>query len=117
MAPKSARIPTVKCHPGFFVAILFYTVLDLSLPMLPGAFVFDAGDSVDSVQVTRGRGTSDVSVLPARLNNPCAVTSAPDDVRGKVSATGCQAPWRRPRVVSSLPRAALDSPASSEDSH
>jgi hypothetical protein len=32
------------------VAVLLYVGLDLSLPMMPGAFVFDVGDSVESVQ-------------------------------------------------------------------
>ena len=35
------------------VLILVYVALDLSLPAMPGAFVFDAGASIESVQRSR----------------------------------------------------------------
>jgi len=35
------------------LTVLVYVTLDLSLASMPGAFVFDPDDSVESVQMTR----------------------------------------------------------------
>jgi hypothetical protein len=47
------------------LAVLVYVALDLSLPAMPGAFVFEAGDSVEGAQVVRGRLATEVVALPA----------------------------------------------------
>jgi hypothetical protein len=46
-------------------AILLYVTLDLSMAMMPGAFVFDVADSVESVQLSRGRAAAELVVVPA----------------------------------------------------
>jgi hypothetical protein len=57
-------------------ALLVYVALDLSLPGMPGAFVFEPGDSVESVQGARARGACDVVVAPAEAVG-AAVPSGP----------------------------------------
>ena len=47
------------------VAVLLYVTLDLSLPAMPGAFVFDPGGSVESVQQARARAAADAVMRPA----------------------------------------------------
>lgn len=97
------------------VAVLLYVSLDLSLPMMPGAFVFDVGDSVESVQAHRGRLTAEA--LPT-LAHGSSLASQPhvevDDHR--LVPRRAVAPRRRP-VVNVLPRAGLDTPSLSEDPH
>jgi hypothetical protein len=54
---------------------LVYVSLDLSLPSMPGAFVFDPADSVESVQNGRARpGISAISELPGTRDEEAAVT-------------------------------------------
>jgi hypothetical protein len=50
------------------LAVLIYVTLDLSLPSMPGAFVFDPGDSVESIQMSRGRTAVEAAcpLAPAR---------------------------------------------------
>jgi hypothetical protein len=97
------------------VAVLLYVSLDFSLAVMPGAFVFDVDDSVESVQTHRGRLTAEVLLILGRdsslvsrtriaVNNPRLVP------RREVTPLG------RP-VVNLLPRAALNRPPSSEDHH
>ncbi len=40
----------------FWLFLLLYITLDLALPAMPGAFVFSAADSVESMQVRARRG-------------------------------------------------------------
>ena len=47
------------------VLILIYIALDLSLPAMPGAFVFDAAESVESVQ--RSRAQDVASAAPGSM--------------------------------------------------
>ena len=51
------------------LAVLVYVTLDLSLPSMPGAFVFDPGDSVESIQMSRERTAVEAvcPLAPARL--------------------------------------------------
>jgi hypothetical protein len=97
------------------VAVLLYVSLDLSLPMMPGAFVFDVGDSVESVQIHRGRLTTEV---PPTLARDSWLASQPrvevDDHR--LVRRRQVTPLGRP-VVNVLPRAALNAAPSSEDPH
>lgn len=103
----------VKHRPAFLVAILLYVTLDLSLPAMPGAFVFDAGDSVECTH-GRARAGGEAIVLPAPAGDvlascplrPIRVRLAPHTlVQGE---TGHLVPW---------PRAFFAPPASSEDPH
>jgi hypothetical protein len=47
------------------VAFLVYLTLDLSLATMPGAFVFDASDSVEGLQAHRGPNAPQAVLLPA----------------------------------------------------
>jgi hypothetical protein len=97
------------------LGVLLYVSLDLSMPMMPGAFVFDAGGSVESLQTPRGRLAAEI--VPTLLRDSSLVS------RPRLEADdGRPAPRRevtlfdRP-AVRGLPRAALDPPQSSEDPH
>lgn len=97
------------------VAVLLYVSLDLSLPMMPGAFVFDVGESVESVQTHPGRLTADV--LPALGQDSSLVSQARVEVDDRRLVLHRRVtPLGRP-VVNLLPRAALNPAPSSEDPH
>jgi hypothetical protein len=61
----------MKCRAELLVAILVYVTLDLALPAMPGAFVFEPADSVESI----GGGRSAVRsvVVPAPLAGGASV--------------------------------------------
>jgi hypothetical protein len=59
------------------LALLVYVTLDLSLPAMPGAFVFEVDESVESVHGTRGRVAADVSAAPVRSHDAVVVVTAP----------------------------------------
>jgi hypothetical protein len=99
------------------LALLVYVTLDLSLPAMPGAFVFEVDESVESVHGTRGRVAADVSAAPVRSHD--AVVTAPLSV-DPVGTSRVAAPVapRPPRTAHRLPRAALVAAASPlEDPH
>ena len=48
------------------VAVLIYLALDLSLASMPGAFVFEAGDSVETVQRSRAQDPHRALTMPIR---------------------------------------------------
>jgi hypothetical protein len=54
----------VKLSRHVFLAVVVYVALDLSLPAMPGAFVFDADNSVESVHSGQGRLTAAVVFAP-----------------------------------------------------
>jgi hypothetical protein len=54
----------VTHRPALLLAILVYLALDLSLPAMPGAFVFEPADSVESVRTHRGRTDAEPAALP-----------------------------------------------------
>jgi hypothetical protein len=94
------------------VAILFYLTLDLSLPMMPGAFVFEAAQSVESVQRARGRAASEIVTAPPATAVPVrAPALEPADCR---TPTSVVVPDVRPRVAF-LPRATLDRTPATDD--
>jgi hypothetical protein len=49
--------------------VVLYVALDLSLPAMPGAFVFDAASSIESARDSRARPSapSDVAVRPQAM--------------------------------------------------
>ena len=100
----------------FLVVVLVYLGLDLCLADMPGAFVFDADGSVDSISLVRARPDARVVAVPAPspeslLLRPQAgseVTPRPASTAGRPA----------PRVTSQcLPRAACASSSPSEDPH
>lgn len=58
------------------LAVLVYLTLDVSLPWVPGVFVFEASDSVEGAQVVRGRLATEVVALPT-LTGPWSVLWQP----------------------------------------
>jgi hypothetical protein len=84
------------------LAILAYVTLDLSLPGMPGAFVFEPGDSVEGVQ-GRARANVETAVLHVpvpdidlRLRAPVLLNERPPSAVGPVRAWRLAAPRRSP---------------------
>lgn len=100
---------------SLLAAILVYITLDLSLAAMPGAFVFDPGDSVDGTQ-GRARDATEVVVLPLVI-----VESVADAARAAERRTPPVAPGettdRRASASRRLARAMLDAAPPSEDPH
>ena len=101
---------------GLLVAILVYLTLDLSLPTMPGAFVFEAGDSAEGTRVIRGRLVVEVVALPVLNAGSFVPPSAHIDLRRRPSPLSDVVRLAR-STAQCLPRAvcALSSP--SEDPH
>lgn len=95
-------------------ALLAYVTLDLSIPAMPGAFVFDPAESVESARTTRGRVAMDVVAAPTPM--PTFFVAATPPLR-IVDGSRPVSPVRRPmsEVVSRLPRAAVPRAPGSED--
>jgi hypothetical protein len=102
----------------FAIAILVYVTLDLSLPSMPGAFVFDAADSAEGIGMNRTRaGESEGMVLPALNTDSSGLSQPRIDGRRRLASIGEVARLLRHPVVKRLPRANLDSASRSEDPH
>jgi hypothetical protein len=74
---------------ALLVAVLVYVTLDLSIPSMPGAFVFDPGHSVESVQHARARATAEAVMRPASAGELVAgpvPPAAPDQPASLVPA-------------------------------
>lgn len=106
----------MRRRPALLLAILFYVTLDLSLATMPGAFVFDAVDSIESVQRIRGSGVADVGAAPAGAPDAVVGTPAPLELHPRTVAAPAPPP-PRPPVVVWRPRLLADAPAPSEDPH
>ncbi|MBM3221690.1 MAG: hypothetical protein FJZ38_23965 [Candidatus Rokubacteria bacterium] len=65
---------TVTVRRRLVMLILVYVALDLALPSMPGAFVFDAAESVESVQRSRSQDVS------AAVSEPSIVRDGKDAV-------------------------------------
>lgn len=103
------------------VALLLYVTLDLSLPAMPGAFVFEVEDSVESVHGGRSRSPVEVGPL-AQPREPLAPPVAPDEAPA-LTGPAVSGPRDRDRAARGpLPRAHLAGPATAsfsttDDSH
>ena len=98
------------------LAILIYVTLDLSLAGMPGAFVFESSDSVESVQGARARAAADVVAVPAEAGGVVVPTRPPaDHVRRLVQANRVEPRGRPVRARSFL--AFVDPAPASEDPH
>ncbi len=105
----------VKPRPALLVAILLYVTLDLSLPAMPGAFVFDSSDSVESTQI-RARAAVEIVALPAPVRDAFALSRPPLDVKDRRTPAESVQRGRRPAL--SWRSWALHDPAPpSEDPH
>jgi len=99
------------------LAILIYVTLDLSLPAMPGAFVFEPADSAESTQV-RARAAAETVALPALARDPGALFFQPPPLEGDVRLAPVISAERRARpVVSWQSRAQYDPAPPSEDPH
>jgi hypothetical protein len=96
-------------------ALLVYVTLDLSMPAMPGAFVFDPAESVESARTTtRGRAAMDVVQGPVPMPTfLMPATPHLETVDGARPVRGVGGPT--PEVVIHLPRATLSSAPGSED--
>jgi hypothetical protein len=72
---RRGRIMVVKRHRTLLVALLVYVALDLALPMMPGAFVFDPAGSVESARA--GRTAFDTIAPPAPAGDLRVVLHGP----------------------------------------
>jgi hypothetical protein len=97
------------------LALVVYAGLDLSLPAMPGAFVFEVAESAD-LQVTRGRATVDPAVLPA-LASAVIIVWAQPRVEGSVRRPAGELAPRRAHAMTWLPRAPGDPPPPSDNPH
>ena len=114
-APRGceSRIRRVHVRPSLLLAILLYVTLDLCLPGMPGAFVFDAGDSVESVQRNEGGAGADAITKPVAIADGMPAVPRP----AERVVPGVPVPRsRRPPPVRP-PRTSLESPPPSEDPH
>ena len=100
---------------GLLLALLVYVTLDLSIAAMPGAFVFEAGDSVESAHGRCESSAGEVVVRAEPASARC-VPAPPARVTGDAGTMIGLRP--RPRFVASrLPRASLAAPAPPEDPH
>ena len=105
----------MRHRPALLLAILVYVTLDLSLPAMPGAFVFDSSDSIESTR-TRLRAVGDAGVVPAPL--PDGVVSARPRMDARERLTPAESTPRGARPVVIWRSRALSDPAPpSEDPH
>lgn len=66
----------MRVRPRLLVTILIYLTLDFSLPSMPGAFVFEPGGSVESVQMSGSRVAAE-GILPLEPARDSAVERRP----------------------------------------
>ena len=106
----------MKHRPALLLAILVYVTLDLSLPAMPGAFVFDSSDSVESIRI-RARAAIEIAVLPASARDAFVLSRPPLDFKDRLTPAESIQRGRRP-VLSWRSRALLHDPAPpSDDPH
>ena len=100
------------------LGILIYVTLDLSLPGMPGAFVFESDETIESVQSARARAAADVVGVPAVVGGVAGLSHPPaDHVRRLVQANRVE-PRGRPGRARSFPAHVDPAPApASEDPH
>lgn len=98
------------------LAVLVYVTLDLSLPTMPGAFVFELADSAESTQV-RARDAAESIMLPALARDSgCVLFKPPLEADERIAPGGPSGHRGRPAGRRQF-RAPYDSPPPSEDPH
>ena len=106
----------MRYRPPLILAILIYLTLDLSLPAMPGAFVFESDDSAETTQV-RARSAAKSVALPALASAPGSVLfqlPLEDDDRLAPNVS-CERDTRPVAIWSA--RAHYDSAPPTEDPH
>lgn len=116
--PRHAIIPPMagkRCR-GVLFAVLLYVGLDLSLPAMPGAFVFEPADSAEGTHV-RARAAAETVTLPAQAREPAFVSFQPPlEVRERLAPVDSAERPGRP-VVGWRSQAPYNSAPPSEDPH
>jgi len=102
-------------RPALLLAILMYVTLDLSSPAIPGAFVFDAADSVESAQL-RGRTADEIAALPGPFCDPFVLSSLLLELNDRLIPAASAQLGGRP-VLRWRSRALLDPAPPSENPH
>lgn len=105
----------VKHHPALVLAILIYVMLDLSLAAMPGAFVFEPAESVESTRI-RARAGAETVVLPAPPRDAFVLSQLPLVAKDPLAPT-LAVERRGPPVQSWRSRAPYDPAPPSEDPH
>jgi len=85
VALRRGNIRAVFRRP-LLLAVLIYVTLDAARPDLPGAFVFEASDSMEAAEVSRGRLAAAVT-LPPPTRNPVVDLSPRLDLRHRLPRT------------------------------
>lgn len=101
---------------ALLVAILVYVSLDLSLAMMPGAFVFEPGDSVESLHVRRGSPTPEFLAVPAPTREGFVAVKPRGDIVDRRASPESFERHDRP-VVTRLHRPPADVAPAPEDPH
>jgi hypothetical protein len=105
----------VKRRRALLLAVLVYVGLDLSLPAMPGAFMFDPAGSVKSVDLVRNRPAAEIAVITTPIRDWSVPPEQPlSDVRHRLSSNTEVAPPGWP-MVNYLPRATCTPSLPSED--
>jgi hypothetical protein len=94
----------VQPRRGLLWLVLIYVTLDLASPWIPGAFVFDAAQSIESVTFGRDRLALDGIVQPPMPRDRLVVSEPQNDV-GNDTPPPASRTHHRHSVVSCLPRA------------
>jgi hypothetical protein len=97
------------------LVVLLYVTLDLSVPTIPGAFVFESADSLEISSGRAGENKADAAALPA-LARVSIVSQPPVDLRDRLAATSTVALLGHP-ILNRLAPATLDPAPPSEDPH
>lgn len=105
----------VKHQSPFLLVILIYVTLDLSLAAMPGAFVFEPAESVESTRI-RARVSAETVVLPAPPRDAFVLSRLPLVVKDRLAPT-LSVERRGPPVLSWRSRAPYDLAPPSEDAH
>jgi hypothetical protein len=101
---------------GLLLVILMYVTLDLSLPMVPGAFVFDPADSIESVQNARGRPAARVAIRAAPVGDSFKLSPPFVNHKPRITPMAAVALPVHP-VASYRARATVDPAPRPEDPH
>ncbi|MGH7300772.1 MAG: hypothetical protein ACREKQ_01770 [Candidatus Rokuibacteriota bacterium] len=103
----------MKHQPAFLLALLVYVTLDLSLPAMPGAFVFEPAESVESTRM-RARAVGEIVVLPGPPRDAFFPSRLPLVVKDRPAPT-LSVERRGPPALSWRSRAPYDPAPPSED--
>jgi hypothetical protein len=105
----------VTHRPRLLLAVLVYVALDLSLPAMPGAFVFEVAESVESTQ-GRARSAAEAIVRPAPARDAFVRSRPQLEAKDRWTSTE-SVERRRAAVMGWRLRAPHDPAPPSEDPH